>query len=307
MDLRSKRILVTGGGGFLGGHVIRKLKERGVPEKSIFAPRASELDLRLRENCEKAVRGIDLVIHAAAVAGSVEVHMSKPARSFHDNLMMGVELMEAARKAGAEKFVVIGSATEYPDNAPLPFREEDLWLGPVERLHAPYTVAKKMLLVQAQAYRKQYGFNAVHVLLTAMYGPGEFGDRGPIPALIRRIAEAKSDGLGRVGVWGTGRATRDFLYVGDAAEGIMRVAEDYDEPEPINLASGIEISIRELSELIARLMDFKGELHFDPRKPEGQPRRVLDPSRAERKLGFKTTTGLEEGLKETINWHLSQI
>lgn len=291
----------------MGKHLIQKLKERGVLEENIFAPASVELDLRLRENCEKAVDGVQLVIHAAAVTGGAEFHKSKPADIFYDNLMMGVELMEAARKAGAEKFVTIGSATEYPDNAPLPFKEDDLWLGPVEPIHAPYTIAKKMLLVEAQAYRKQYGFNAVHILLTAIYGPGEYEDGGPIPALIRRIAAAKKENRGWVEVWGTGRATRDFLYVEDATEGIMRVAENYDRPEPINLASGFEISIRELAQLIARLMDFKGELRFDPEKPEGQPRRVLDTSRAERELGFKAMTHLEEGLRKTIEWHLLQI
>src|SRR3989344_8682498 len=213
MDLKDKKILVTGGSGFLGQHLIRKLRERGVPEKNIFAPRSAELDLRLRENCEKAVRGTNLVIHTAAITGNVELHKSKPADIFYDNLIMGVELMEAARKAGAEKFVTIGSATEYPDNARLPFREDDLWAGPVELFHAPYTVAKKMLLVEAQAYRKQYGFNAVHILLTNMYGPGEHEDGGPIPSIIKRVAEAQKSGTQHLEIWGTGKPTRDFLYV----------------------------------------------------------------------------------------------
>ncbi len=211
--------------------------------------------------------------------------------------------MEAARKSGVEKFVTIGSATEYPDNARLPFREDDLWGGPVEPLHAPYTVAKKMLLVQAQAYRKQYGFNAVHLLLTNMYGPGEHNDGGPIPALIRRVGDAKRNGLPEVEVWGTGRATRDFLYVEDSAEGVVRALQVYDKAEPVNLGSGFEISIKELAELIKKLMNYEGTLRFDASRPEGQPRRVLDTSRAEREFGFKATTDFENGLRKTIIYH----
>jgi len=303
MDLKSKKVLVTGGAGFLGPHLMRGLLKHGVAEKNIFAPTFAELDLRKREDCKKAAAGADMVIHAAAVTGNVELHRSRPAEIFYDNLMMGVELMEAARGEGVEKFVTIGSATEYPDDARLPFREGDLWGGPLEPLHAPYTIAKKMLLVQAQAYRKQYGFNAVHLLLTNMYGPGEHEEGGPIPALICHMGEAKKNNLPEVVVWGTGRATRDFIYVEDAAEGIVRALLDYNKEEPVNLGSGFEISIKELAELIKKLVGYKGALKFDSSKPDGQPRRVLDTGRAEREFGFKATVGFEDGLKKTIAYH----
>ena len=303
MELKNKKILVTGGAGFLGSHIVRKLLERGVLRENIFTPRFFELDLRKRADCQRAVKDRDVVVHTAALTGNVELHKSRSAEIFYNNLIMGVELIEAARQAGVQKFITIGSATEYPDNIRLPFREDDLWMGPLEPIHAPYTVAKKMLLVNAQAYRKQYGFNAVHILLTNMYGPSEHEDGGPIPALIKRIGEARKTGETTVRIWGTGRATRDFLYVGDAVEGICLVTEKYDKSEPINLGSGFEISIKELAEIIARLMNFDGKLDFDPTKPEGQPRRVLDTARAEKELNFKAITDFEEGLKQTIKWH----
>ncbi len=303
MNLADKKVLVTGGAGFLGAHIINQLLACGMPAENIFSPKAEALDLRTRENCEKAVAGRNLVIHAAAITGNVVLHQEHPGKIFYDNLMMGVELMEAARKAGVEKFVTIGSATEYPDSAKLPFREEDLWVGEVEPLHAPYTVAKKMLLVEAQAYRAQYGFNAVHVLLSNMYGPGEHPDGGPVPSLIQRVAAARAKKEKFLDVWGTGTPTRDFLYVEDAADGIIRIAEKYDKPEPINLGTGREISMRELAETIMKLMDFDGEIRFDPTKPDGQKRRLLDPTKAEREAGFKAVTELKDGLRKTIMFH----
>lgn len=304
MDIRNKKILISGGSGFLGTNLIGKFLRSGIDRKNIYAPGSQELDLRLRENCEKAVRGMDIVIHAAGITGNVELHRAHPGQIFYDNLIMGVELMEAARKAGVEKFVTIGSATEYPENARLPFREEDLWVGPVEENHASYTVAKKMLLVQAQAYRKQYGFNAIHLLLTSMYGSGEHEDGGPIPAIIRRAEEAKRDGEKSITVWGTGKPTRDFLYVEDAAEGILLAAEKYDKPEPVNLGSGFEISIREIAEMIVGLFGLKVELKFDDSKPDGQMRRILETGRAEKEFAFKATTDLTDGLQKTIEYHI---
>jgi len=305
MNLRSKKILVTGGAGFLGKHVVRKLVEHGVPEGNIAVPQAEDCDLRFVENSRRAVRGNDVVVHLAGVTGGIEFHRQHPASVFYDNLMMGVQLMEAAREKGVEKFVTIGSATEYPERAPLPFKEETLWDGFPEKLHAPYTVAKKMLLVQAQAYRKQYNFNATHLLLTNMYGPGEKIEETSfvIPMLIKRIGEAKKTGANFIDVWGTGRATRDFLYVEDAAEAIFLAAERYDKPEPVNIASGWEISIQELVELIAKLMGFQGEIRWDTSKPEGQLRRILDASKAEREFGFRAKVDFETGLQKTIHSH----
>jgi len=303
IDLRNKRILVTGGAGFLGSHVVEVLKRRGVPEAVINAPRREECDLRLKENCERSVAGKDVVIHLAGITGDAEFHRAHPGEIFYDNLIIGVELMEAARQAGVEKFITAGSVTEYPENSPLPFREENLWMGAPAALHAPYTVAKKMLLVQAQAYRAEYGFNAVHLLLTNMYGPGKEAVRGfVVTNIIQRILEAERTGQNTIELWGTGRPTRDFIYVEDAAEGILCALERYDKSEPVNLGSGWEISIRELAELTARLMNFKGEIRWDSDKPDGAMRRMMDTSRAEREFGFRATTPSEEGLKKTIEW-----
>lgn len=303
MELKDKKILLTGGSGFLGAHVSATLVARGVAKENIFSPRSRELDLRKLADCEAAVKGRDLVIHAAGITGDVEFHKAHPGSIFYDNLVMGVQLMDAARRAGVKKFVTIGSATEYPSGADMPLREDELWNGPVEKNHEAYTIAKKMLLVEAQSYRKQYGFDAIHLLLTSMYGPGEKIDGGPIPSLIKRIAEAKASGTGLVTVWGTGNVTRDFLYVNDAAEGVVLAAEKYDKPEPVNLGSGREISIRELAEMIGGLMGFMGTFVFDASKPEGQARRLMDASRAEREFGFHAATDFQKGLKETIASH----
>lgn len=303
MVLKDKKILVTGGSGFFGKNIIEALAKRGVSKENIFAPRMAELDLRKKEDCELAVKSKDVVIHLAGITGNAEFHRSHPAEVFYDNLMMGVELMDTARRAGVQKFVTIGSVTEYPEKARLPFHEEDLWIGAVEPIHAPYTVAKKMLLVEAQAYRKQYGFNAVHVLLTNMYGPGEHNEGGPVPELISKIGEAKKKGEKFIEGWGTGKPTRDFLYVKDAADGVLLVAEKYDGAEPINLGSGFEVSMKEAAALIAKVMDFNGEIKWDAKKPDGQMRRVLDTARIEHELGFKATTDFKTGLKDTIKWH----
>ncbi len=300
MDLKKKKIIVTGGSGFLGKNILAKLLACGVNRENIFAPRSEELDLRERKNCLKAAKGSDLVIHLAGMSGNPQFHSEHPAEIFYNNLIMGVELMEAARKAGAQKFVTIGSATEYPANAPLPYKEKDIWTGPPQDVHASYTTAKKMLLVQGAAYRKQYGLNVIHLLPTNMYGPGD-AKHFVIPMLIGKVQEAQKEGKKFIEVWGTGKPTRDFLYISDAAGGVILAAEKYDKPEPLNLGSGFEISIKELAELIAKLMDFRGEIRFDKSKPDGEMKRLLDASSAEKEIGFKAKVDLETGLRQTIN------
>ncbi len=300
MNLEKQKILVTGGAGFLGEHIIEELIKRGVPRENIIIPRSKDCDLRIWGNCKKVTQGVSAVIHAAALTGNPEVHRKEPGRIFYDNLIMGIQLMEAARQAGVEKFISIGSVAEYPLSANPPFREEDLWNGMPEALHAPYALAKKMLLVQEQAYRKQYGFNGIHLLMANMYGPGDLEKGFVVPMLARKIWEAEQRSENTVEVWGTGKAIRDFLYVKDAARGIILALEKYDIPNPVNIGSGKKVSIRELAELLAKLLDFKGEFRFDTSKPEGQMLRVMDTSKAEREFGFKASTDLEAGLTETI-------
>jgi len=307
INLTKKKILVTGGAGFLGSHVIEKLLARGVPKENIFIPTYPEFDLRKLENCQKVVQGQDIVIHLAAKVGGIGLNREKPGELFYDNLIMGIQLMEEARKASVEKFVAIGTICAYPKFTPVPFKEENLWNGYPEETNAPYGLAKKMLLVQAQAYRQQYGFNAIYLLPVNLYGPRDNFDPSSshvIPALIRKVYEAKKEGRNYIEVWGTGKATREFLYVEDAAEGIILATEKYDKPEPVNLGSGFEISIKNLVELICQLMDFKGEIRWDTTKPDGQPRRCLDVSKAEKEFGFRAKTKFEEGLKKTIDWYI---
>lgn len=308
INLAKKKILVTGAHGFLGRHLTANLLEkRQIPKENLFLPRAEELDLRKWENCERAVKNQDIVIHLAAVTGSVEFHRLNPGKIFYDNIIMGVQLMEAARLAGAEKFVVIGSATEYPQGIPVPFKEDVLWEGYPEEIHASYSFAKKMLLVQGQAYRQQYNFNATHLLLTNVYGPGMNLEQGyVIDSLIQRIDEAKKAKRKIVEVWGTGNPTRDFLYIEDAAEGILLAAENYNKIEPVNIASGKEISIEALAGFLCHLMDFRGKIYWDTSKPDGQLRRILDISRAEKEFGFKPKTNLEDGLQKTIKWYYGE-
>lgn len=306
MDLHDKKILVTGGGGFLGKVVLAKLRARGVPGTNIFSPRAAELDLVKWENCVKAVAGRDIIIHLAAVVGGIGANREHPGKFFYENLMMGVQLMEAARMSSIAKFVAIGTICAYPKFTPVPFKEDNLWSGYPEETNAPYGLAKKMLLVQAQAYRAECNFNAIYLLPVNLYGPGDNFDLESshvIPALIKKIYDAKKSGQDHIDVWGTGKATREFLYVDDAAEGIVLATEKYEKTEPVNLGSGMEIAIRDLVETIARLMDFKGEIRWDASKPDGQPRRSLDVSRAEKEFGFRAKTNFEEGLQKTINWY----
>jgi len=306
MELKDKNFLVTGGAGFLGSFVIEKLLEKGIPKESIFVPRSEEFDLRKWDNCQKAVAGQDVVLHLAAKVGGIGFNRERPGEMFYDNIVMGVQMMEAARQAKVEKFVAIGTICAYPKFTPVPFKEDDLWIGYPEGTNAPYGLAKKMLLVQAQAYRQQYGFNAIYLLPVNLYGPRDnFNPESShvIPALIKKVAEAIKEGKNYIEVWGTGKATREFLYAEDAAEGIILATEKYNKPEPVNLGSGMEISIKDLVELICRLMDFKGEIRWDSSKPDGQPRRCLDTSRAEKEFGFRAKTDFETGLKKTIEWY----
>lgn len=304
MDLKQKKILVTGAGGFLGSRVVAKLRARGLPDVQIVAPTREEADVRDEKTCERLVAGVHVVLHIAAVTGNSVIHRERAGEMFHDNLLMGVELMEASRRAGVEKFVGIGSVTEYPAAAPMPLKEDDLWNGQVSPVNLPYSWAKKMMLVQGMAYKAQYGFTAIHLLLTNMYGPGERLDNGfVIPTLITKILDAKKSGAASITMWGTGMPTRDFLYVDDAAEAILLAAERYEKPDPVNVSSGREVSIRELTETICRLADYKGEMIWDASKPDGDMRRIADASRAEREFGFRATTSLEEGLRNALSWY----
>ena len=306
LKLNDKQILLTGGSGFLGTWVQQELINRGCDPRSIFIPRSADCDLRERQNCEQAVKGRDIVIHLAAKVGGIGFNKEKPGELFYDNLMMGVQLMEAARRAQVRKFVAIGTICAYPKFTPVPFKEDDLWLGYPEETNAPYGLAKKMLLVQAQAYRRQYQFNAIYLLPVNLYGPGDNFDPSSshvIPALIGKFIDAQEAHISEVVVWGDGSPTREFLYVTDAAAGIVLAAESYDEEEPVNLGSGQEISIKDLAELIARITGFTGRIVWDTARPNGQPRRKLDTKRAELKFGFKAQVGLEEGLRSVVHWY----
>jgi GDP-L-fucose synthase len=301
-----KKVLVTGGAGFLGSFVVEKLIERGVSKENIRIPRSRELDLRKWENCVKAVEGMDVVIHLAARVGGIGFNRKYPATLFYDNAIMGIQLMEAARLAGVEKYVAIGTVCAYPKFTPVPFKEEDLWNGYPEETNAPYGIAKKIQLVQAQAYRQQYGFNAIFLLPVNLYGPRDnfhLEHSHVIPALIRKMVDARIEGRDEIVVWGTGKPSREFLYVEDAAEGILLATEKYNKPDPVNLGSGMEITIRDLVNLIAELTGYEGKITWDTSKPDGQPRRCLDVSRAEREFGFKAKTDFREGLKRTIQWY----
>ena len=305
MDLKGKKILLTGGDGFLGRFVLRELLENGVREEDVHIPHHVENDLRIMENCRQAVQGVDLVIHLAASVGGIGFNQRNPGVLFYDNMIMGAQLMEAARLSKVEKFVQIGTVCAYPRITPVPFKEEDLWGGYPEETNAPYGVAKKALLVQAQAYRAQYGFNAIYLLPVNLYGPGDNFDLDNshvIPALIRKCVEADESGLDQITVWGTGKPTREFLYVEDCARGIVLAASRYDGAQPVNLGSGEEISIVDLARLIARISGFRGKINWDASRPDGQPRRCLDTSKAEQ-FGFRAEVSFEEGLKQTVKWY----
>ncbi len=310
--LKNKRVLVTGGSGFLGAFVVKKLKSRGC--RDIFIPRSKDYDLTQMG----PVRGLyrdarpDVVIHLAGKVGGIGANLEYPGEFFYDNLIIGAQMMEAARMAGVEKFVAIGSVCCYPKFRSGPFKEEELWDGYPDETNAPYGLAKKMLLVQSQAYRRQYGFNSIFLLPANLYGPGDNFDPGSshvIAALVKKCIDAKAGKPSPRGtasgitVWGTGKATREFLYVEDAAEGIVLAAEKYDKPDPVNLGTGVEISIKDLVALIVKLTGFKGGIIWDKRKPDGQPRRCFNVERARKEFGFKAKTKLADGLKKTIKWY----
>jgi GDP-L-fucose synthase len=309
MDLFGKRIVVTGGAGFLGSHTVDELERRGA--RSVMVPRSNRYDLRKSAAVARLYRDAkpEVVIHLAAVVGGIGANRESPAEFFYDNLTMGLEVMEQARRHGVEKFVAVGTVCAYPKLTPVPFREEDLWKGYPEETNAPYGLAKKMLLVQAQAYRQQYGFDAVYLLPVNLYGPRDSFEPSRshvIPALIKKCVDAADQGSDRIEVWGSGSASREFLYVEDCARAIVAAAERYDGSEPVNVGSGEEIAIRDLVTLIAELTGFRGTVVWDPSKPDGQPRRRLDVSRAEREFGFRATTGFADGLRRTIEWYRMQ-
>jgi GDP-L-fucose synthase len=315
---RDKRVIVTGGAGFLGTYVVQKLRARGAAE--IIVPRSSQYDLRDINAIRRLVRDVAgeskirnlkseiIVIHLAARVGGIGANREHPAEFFYDNLMMSVPLLHESWVAGVEKFVALGTICCYPKFTPVPFREENLWDGYPEETNAPYGLAKKMLLVQSQAYRQQYGFNSIFLMPVNLYGPGDNFDPASshvIPALIKKCVDAKEAGDDHIVVWGDGSPTREFLYVEDAAEGILLAAERYNESEPVNLGSAFEISIKDLVELIARLTGFEGKIVWDTTKPNGQPRRKLDTSRAKEKFGFEARVPFEEGLRKTIEWYVN--
>jgi GDP-L-fucose synthase len=305
-----KDILVTGGAGFLGSSLARRILDEGAQISRIRIPRSRELDLRRWENCVKAVKDVDLVIHLAARVGGIGFNRKYPGKLFYDNAVMGIQLMEAARQQGVDKFVVVGTVCAYPKFTSVPFKEDDIWNGYPEETNAPYGLAKKMLLVQSQAYRQEYGFNSIYLLPVNLYGPGDNFDPDSshvIPALIKKLVEAVRTGSKSVDVWGTGKASREFIYVDDAARGIALAAERYDKPEPVNIGSGVEISISRLVEIIAKLTGFEGTVNWDKSKPDGQPRRCLDVSRARQEFGFEVEMNFEEGLRRTVDWYVGQV
>jgi GDP-L-fucose synthase len=308
MYLTNKRIMVTGGEGFLGSYVLAELRRKGVQQ--LFVPGHKEYDLTQLHDVIRAYRDsqADIVIHLAAKVGGIGINREKPGEFFYDNLMMGAHLMEQGRRAGVEKFVSIGTVCAYPKFTPVPFKEDDLWNGYPEETNAPYGLAKKMLLVQGQAYRQQYGFNAIYLLPVNLYGPGDNFDPTTahvIPALIKKCVDAIERGEQQIVAWGTGRASREFLYVEDAARAIVLATEAYNQLEPVNLGSGMEITIRVLLELIVELTGFQGEIIWDTSKPDGQPRRSLDTSRAKQAFSFQAQTDFREGLRQTIDWYLA--
>lgn len=305
-DWAQKRICVTGGAGFLGTHLIEDLHSRGAQD--IFIPTIEKYDLvkpdAIRQMLADSVP--DVIIHLAAHVGGIGANREHPAEFFYDNLMMGVQLMHQAYEIGVDKFVAIGTVCAYPKFTPVPFKEDDLWIGYPEETNAPYGLAKKMLLVQSQAYRDQYGFNSIFLLPVNLYGPGDNFDQSSshvIPALIRKCIEAREKGEDHIIVWGDGSPTREFIFVKDAARGIALATEGYNESNPVNIGSGFEISIKDLVEMIARMTGFEGDFVWDKSKPNGQPRRALDISRAKEKFGFEASTDFEEGLQETIDWY----
>lgn len=305
-----KEILLTGGAGFLGSYVVDQLVKRGANRSKIDIPRSNEHDLRLWDECVNVVKNKDVIIHLAARVGGIGFNRENPATLFYDNAIMGIQLMEAARQQGVAKFIAVGTVCAYPKFTPVPFSENDLWSGYPEETNAPYGLAKKMLLVQSQAYRQQYGFDSIYLLPVNLYGPRDNFDPESshvIPALIKKFVEAVSIGTDEVVVWGTGEASREFLYVEDAAIGIVLAAERYSKPEPVNIGSGMEISIRDLIDLISKETGFYGKIIWDTEKPDGQPRRCLDISRAKNEFGFSAKMDFNEGIRKTVEWYKSNM
>jgi len=303
-----RRIVVTGGAGFLGSFILEKLRARGCG--AILVPTIEEYDLVKAADIERMYDDMrpDVVIHLAAVVGGIGANLEHPGRFFYENLMMGVQLIDAGRQRGIEKFVAIGTVCAYPKFTPAPFKEDDIWNGYPEETNAPYGLAKKMLLVQSQAYRREYGFNSIFVLPVNLYGPRDNFDPASshvIPALIKKCVDAIDSGTDYIECWGTGDASREFVYVEDAAEGILLATERYNSPEAVNIGSGFEITIKDLVERIAKFTGFGGEIRWDSSKPDGQPRRCLDVSRARSEFGFEAKTGFDEGLKATIEWYMN--
>ena len=307
---KSKRVVVTGGSGFLGSHLVTRLKGITDGPATVIIPRRKDYDLVRFADCERlyAEANPDVVLHLAAQVGGIGANRENPGSFFYDNLMMGTQMIEIGRRRSIEKFVAVGTICAYPKNTPVPFKEEDLWNGYPEETNAPYGLAKKMLLVQSQAYREQYGFNSIFLLPVNLYGPGDNFDLTTshvIPGIIKKCVDAVRAGEKRIFLWGTGNATREFLYVDDAVEGILLASERYNGNDPVNIGSGMEISIRELANLITKMTDFRGEILWDTSKPDGQPRRSLDTSKAEQLFGFRAKRQFKDGLQETIDWYKS--
>ena len=308
MEWHDKSIVVTGGTGFLGSKIVSQLKEKGA--KNILIPKSNEYDLRDKENAKKITKNADIIFHIAAKVGGIGLNQEKPGELFYDNLIMGTNLLEQARENNVEKFIALGTVCSYPKFTPIPFKEESIWDGYPEETNAPYGLAKKMLLVQSQAYRQQYNFQSIMVIPTNLYGPNDnFDDKSShvIPALIKKVYLAKKENLKNISVWGDGSPTRDFLYVDDAANGIILAAEKYNNSLPINLGSGIEISIKELVMKIIHLMDVDVDIVWDIEKPNGQPRRCISIERARKEIGFEPKIDLDDGLKQTIDWYVSNL
>ena len=308
LDWSGKKVLVTGGNGFLGSHVVNELKNLNV--KDVFTPASKDYDLRNRTDCKKVLKDIDIVFHLASTSGGIMFLKERPAEAFYDNIMMGVNLIHEAKEAGNEKLIITGAVSSYPKLAPIPFNEKNIWDGYPDETNAPYGIAKRTLLVQSQAYRQQFGFNSIILFLTNLYGPKDHFDPTSatvIPALIHKISSAKKQNDKSISIWGDGTPTRDFLYVQDAVRGLMLAAEKYNDGLPINLGSDQETTINELVNLISKITGFKGQIKWDKSKPNGQPRRKVSNKLAEEKLGFKAETTLEEGLQKTIEWFQKHV